>query len=282
MLKDKVCVVTGASRGVGRGIALALGALGATVYVTGRTQNPGDASLPGTIYDTAEQVTKRGGKGIALVCDHAVDSQVAQAFARIAKESGRIDILVNNAYIVPDGLVDVGPFWNKPLALVQQLEVGLRSSYVSSYYAAPLMLEYQGLIAFTSSPGSRCYMHGPAYGAGKAGVDKMAFDMAHDLRTFGVSTVSLWLGLMRTERTLEVLKAEPEKYQNTQFESVEFPGRVLAALYADPKRLERSGQTFYSAELALELGVKDIDGAQPPSYREWLGAPLAFHSAVVA
>ena len=281
MLENRICVVTGASRGVGRGIALALGELGATVYVTGRTQQEGDAPLPGTIHATAADVTARGGKGIALACDHADDKQVQAAFERIARESGHIDILVNNAFVVPDGLVEPGPFWEKPLTLTQLLNVGMRSSYVSSYYAAPLMLERAGLMVFTSSPGARCYMHGPAYGAGKAAIDKMTHDMAHDLRPAGVTAVSLWLGLMRTERTLQVLAAEPEKYQGTHFESVEFPGRVLAALYRDPERLSRSGRTYYSAELGLEYGVQDVDGGQPPSYREWLGAPVEFHPAVV-
>lgn len=281
MLENKICVVTGASRGVGRGIALALGELGATVYVTGRTQREGDALLPGTIHATAAEVTARGGKGIALPCDHADDDQVRAAFERIAQDSGHIDILVNNAFVVPDGLVDPGPFWEKPLALTQLLNVGMRSSYVSSFHAAPLMIGQGGLMVFTSSPGARCYMHGAAYGAGKAAIDKMAHDMAHDLRPFGVASVSLWLGLMRTERTLQVLSGEPDKYRGTHFESVEFPGRVLAALYRDPERINRSGQSYYCAELGLEYGVKDIDGGQPPSYREWLGAPVAFHPAVV-
>ena len=281
MLENKVCVVTGGSRGVGRGIALALGALGATVYITGRTQKEGEAMLPGTIHGAAEEITARGGRGIALACDHADDAQVAAAFERIAGDHGRIDILVNNAFIVPDRLVEPGPFWRKPLALTRMLEVGLRSSYVSSFHAAPLMIGHGGLMAFTSSPGARCYMHGPAYGAGKAGVDKMVHDMADDLRPHGVVAVSLWLGLMRTERTLQVLEAEPEKYRGTHFESVEFPGRVLAALYADPDRMNRSGGVYYLAELGREYGVRDIDGSQPPSYREWLGEPTRFSPAVV-
>lgn len=281
MLKDTICMVTGASRGVGRGIALALGELGATVYVTGRTTQTGTAPFPGTIHETAAEVTARGGQGRAVVCDHGDDAQVQAAFERVAAESGRLDLLVNNALLVPEGLVEPGPFWQKPLGLTALLDVGMRSSYVSSYYAAPLMTERGGLIAFTSSPGARCYMHGPAYGAGKAAVDKMAHDMAHDLRPYEVATVSLWLGLMNTERTRAVLEAEPDKYRNTHFESAEFPGRVLAALYQDPARMQRSGQTYYSAELAEHYGVTDIDGRQPPSYRAWLGEPVQFSTAVV-
>ncbi|WP_048307068.1 SDR family NAD(P)-dependent oxidoreductase [Halomonas sp. PR-M31] len=280
-LKDKVCVVTGASRGVGRGIALALGREGATVYVTGRTLEEGQAPLPGTVGATAEAVTQAGGQGIAVACDHADDAQVEALFQRIAAEQGQLDILVNNALTVPDALVRPGSFWEKPLDMTALLDVGLRSSYVSSYYAAPLMIKRGGLIVFTSAPGARCYMHGPAYGAGKAGVDKMAFDMAHELRPYNVATISLWLGVVATERTQAVLGAEPEKYGPVVPESVEFAGRVLTALYADSKRLERSGQVHYAAELAREYGVTDLDGSQPPSYRDALGGPVAYSAAVV-
>lgn len=280
-LKGRICVVTGASRGVGRGIALALGALGATVYVTGRTREEGAAPLPGTVGATASEVTRRGGHGIAAACDHADDAQVEALFARIGREQGRLDLLVNNALTVPEALVAPGPFWEKPPEMAALLDVGLRSSYVSSRFAAPLMLEHGGLIAFTSAPGARCYMHGPAYGAGKAGTDKMAFDMAHDLRPHGVATVSLWLGVVATERTAAVLAAEPHKYGRVVPESAEFPGRVLAALFADPGREARSGGVYYAAELARDLGVVDLDGRRPPSYRAALGGPVPFSDAVV-
>ncbi len=139
--EDRVVVVTGASRGAGKGIALALGATGATVYVTGRSQQEGDAPLPGTVYATAEEITRLGGKGVAVVCDHGDYEQVKALFERIDQEQGRLDILINNALLVPDGLTMTGPFWEKPLALQDILNVGLRSSYVSSYFAAPLLLK---------------------------------------------------------------------------------------------------------------------------------------------
>jgi NAD(P)-dependent dehydrogenase (short-subunit alcohol dehydrogenase family) len=182
----QVAVVTGASRGVGQGIALALGAAGMTVFVTGRAPEHGGSNvyghaLRGSLEDTAAAITAAGGRGIAVVCDHADDAQVQALFARVEKECGQLDLLVNNAAFIHDQLIEPGPFWEKPLDLVRILDVGLRSAYIASYYAAPLLLKRgQGLICFTSSFGAGCYMHGPAYGAQKAGCDKLAADMAID------------------------------------------------------------------------------------------------------
>ena len=193
---ERVAVVTGSSRGVGKGIAIALGASGATVYVTGRSHQGGkEHPLGGTVESTASAVTEAGGHGIAVTCDHSNDDQVRELFQRVEQEQGRLDILVNNATAVPRELAKPGPFWEKSLDLLRILDVGLRSHYVASYFAAPLMARTGGgLIVFTSSYGGRVYMHGPAYGAGKAGIDKMAMDMAVDLRDHDVASVSLWLG----------------------------------------------------------------------------------------
>lgn len=283
MLEGKICVVTGASRGVGRGVALALGAAGATVYVTGRSQKEGDAPLPGTVYKTADDVTAAGGQGVAVVCDHADDAQVAALFERVRQRHGRLDILVNCAIALPQGLTDVGPFWRKPLAMTDLFGVGMRSVYVACHHAAPLLVEAKGLVVNISSAGGRCYMHGPAYGAAKAATDKMSHDMAHDFKPFGVAVVSLWPGLVKTERTLSVCAAEPDKYGSwlDMGETPEFVGRVVQALYEDTDRMQRSGRVFYAAELALAYGVKDVDGAQPPSHRAFLGAPPEFSEAVV-
>jgi NAD(P)-dependent dehydrogenase (short-subunit alcohol dehydrogenase family) len=280
----RVIVVTGASRGAGKGIALALARPGTTIYVTGRTRHEGDAPLPGTVQATAEAVTARGGQCVPVICDHVDDAQVAALFERVRAEHGRLDILVNNVTAIPDALVAHGPFWEKPLAMQAMLDVGLRSTYVVSWHAAPLLVANgEGLIVNTSSFGARCYMHGPAYGAGKAAVDKMAHDMAHELRAHHVAAVSLWMGLLRTERTLAVLGTGDVSYAGLleRSESPEFPGRVIDALARDPQLMERSGQVLIGAELARELGVTDVDGKQPPSFRDALGAPTKFSDAVV-
>lgn len=280
----RVVVVTGASRGAGKGIALAFGATGDIVYVTGRSQKEGDAPLPGTVFATAEAITRRGGIGIPVICDHANDDDVAKLFERVQKEQGRLDILVNNAAALHDDLVQPGPFWEKSLALVDILDVGLRSSYVASWHAAKIMAaQKHGLIVNTSSPGAACYMHGPAYGAQKAGSDKMVWDMAHDLRPFNVACVSIWMGVLNTERLQLAAAGSPEQYAPflQMAESPEFTGRVIEALYRDPKLMEKSGKTLIGAEEGFVLGISDIDGKQPHSHREMLGGPLEFNPAVV-
>ena len=278
-----VAFVTGASRGAGKGIALALGATGATVYVTGRTKNDGDSELPGSIATTAKQIDERGGHGIAIACDHADDAQVEAAFAQVAAEHGRLDILVNNAFAIPDGIISRKPFWQKKLDQQMVLDVGLRSTYVSSYFAAPLLVTGGKLVVNTSSFGGTCYMHGPAYGAVKAGVDKMAHDMAEDFRPLDVAVISLWMGMLRTERTEALFTSTDHRYADLtkQAETAEFPGRIIAALAASPERMNYSGRVHVGAELAVELGVTDVDGNQPPSHRPALGNPPEYSAAVV-
>lgn len=282
--KDRVVVVTGASRGAGKGIALALGATGATVYVTGRTKHEGDAPLPGTVYATAEEITRLGGTGIAVICDHSDDEQVKALFEQVDREQGRLDILVNNALVVPEGLTLSGPFWEKPLALQDILNVGMRSTYAASYYAAPLLVKNgEGLVVNTSSFGGRCYMHGPAYGAGKAAVDKMAHDMAYDFKPYNVAVVSIWMGLLKTERSMAVFQAQPELYAEAEqtAESPQFTGLLIDALALDERLMARTGRVLVGAELAIEYNLKDIDGRQPPSHRAMFGEPTTFSDAVV-
>ena len=261
-----VAVVTGASRGAGRGIAAALSHHGWRVYATGRT------------------IAEAPAGGVAVRVDHGDDDAVAALFARIADESGRLDLLVNNAAAIHDELVDPKPFWEKPLGLGDVLDVGLRSSYVASFYAAPLLVRQgRGLIAFTSSPGSVCYMHGPAYGAQKAGVDKMVADMAVDFRGTGVSTVSIWMGILLTEKLRGAFDGHPEALARTaeHAETPEFTGHLINALYHDPKLDELSGHTVIGAELAQRYGITDEGGHRPPSHRDMMGSPRSPSTVVV-
>lgn len=277
----RVAVVTGGSRGVGRGIAIALGEHGYTVYVTGRTQQTGESPWGGTIHDTATAITAAGGKGLAVHVDHRNDEDVEALFARVRDEQGRLDILVNNAALIHQELQREAPFWEKPLAAsVDLLDVGLRSSLVASYYAAPLLVEAgRGLMVFTSAPGAVRYQYGAAYGAHKAALDKFAADMAVDFRPFGVSVVSIWMGAVLTERLQQIIDSGPEfGYLNQIAETPEFTGHVIAALASDPDVLAVSGRTLIGAEVAEEYGISDRDGRQPPSVRELMHVePVKYH-----
>lgn len=276
-MTETVAVVTGASRGAGAGIARALGSHGCTVYVTGRTQNAADtegSGLSGTIDETARAVTEAGGTGIAVRVDHGDDDQVKEFFDRVARERGRIDILVNNAALIRDEMMGRTKFWEEPLNVIDTLDVGLRSSYVATVYAAPLMLPHRsGLVVFTSSSGAVHYAFGPAYGVPKAGTDKMAADMAFDFREFGIAAVSIWMGSLLTERVRGIIASNPEKFGHIldTAETPELTGHVIWALYRDPALMEDSGQTLIGAELAVKYGIKDDGDRQPPSYRDMFG-----------
>ena len=280
---SRVVVVTGASRGAGKGIACAL-APGSTVYVTGRTAAEGTAEdgMPGSVFATAEEIDRRGGVGVPVVCDHRDDDQVKDLFERLRTDHGRLDVLVNNAFALKDAIPDAAGFWEQDLDQVRVLDVGLRSHYVTAYYAVPLMLEHGGLIVTTSAPGGRRYMVGPAYGTAHAGGDKMAHDFGVELKSYGVASVVIWMGLLRTEKALRELAENPDvlgpRYENS--ESPELTGRVIDALANDPALMERTGQVFWGAELAAAYGVTDIDGRTPVSNREWLGAPTEFAEPV--
>lgn len=289
MSQNKVALVTGASRGAGAGIARGFGEMGYTVYVTGRTVTPGDAKgwdgsvLPGTVAATAAKVTELGGKGIAVVCDHGNDADVARLFEQIRDEQGRLDVCVNNAAFIHHQLIEKKPFWDKELEAVSIIDVGLRSSYVSSWHAARIMVpQGSGLIAFTSSFGATCYMHGPAYGAQKAGIDKLAHDMGHDLAGTGVAAVSIWLGPQVTERSLIAQKTNPEQYEQmiAIAENPEFTAHILDAIDKAPNREELNGQTLIGAEIAQQLGVTDR-GEVRISHREMLGSPRPKNPAAI-
>ncbi len=283
MANPKVALVTGASRGAGKGIAIGLAQKGMTVYVTGRTKKVGKAKgwdgtpLPGTVEETAQACTEAGGKGIAVICDSADDEQVAALFKQIQDEQGRLDILVNNAAYIHHQLIEQKPFWEKELDAQKILDVGLRSAYAASWHAAKMMAEQKsGLIAMGSSFGASCYMHGPAYGAQKAGLDKLAHDMAVDLEPHNVQAVSIWMGPLLTERALIAAEVHPEQYKDfmEMAETPQFTGHILYAIATDPNAQEISGHTLIGAEVSKDrYQMTDTNGKQPPSHRGMLGSP---------
>jgi len=288
-LKDKVAVVTGASRGGGRGIALVLGEAGATVYVTGRSVRgaPTTDDLPGTIDDTAEEVTARGGVGVPVRCDHTVDAQVEALFERVKQEHDRLDILVNNAWggyerYDPDNFD--APFWEQPLwRWDKMLMVGVRSHMVTSYFAAPLMLpQRQGLIVNTTVDlGSQRNWdpfldeHGQFsvfYDTAKTAINRMAFGMAHNLYPYHIAVVALAPGWMRTEDVLRRFKTDDQNWHKVEelrdTESVEYVGRAVVALATDPNVMEKTARILTAGELAREYGFTDTDGRQPDFYND--------------
>ncbi len=268
-LAGQVALVTGASRGIGKGIAMELATAGAKVYFTGRTTTE-DPKRPGTVERSEREIREAGGDGIGLVCDHHDDAQVAEVFERIRKDDGRLDLLVNNATAEMGEMIGK-KFWELPIALWDDLiGVGLRSHYVASWHAAPMMTaQSSGLIVNVSSHGSREYLMGVCYGVGKAGVEKLTADTAKELRDFGVGVISIWPGLVKSENRLVNAETLPDgrvmlfgldlKYAETPH----FPGRGVVALASDPDRMERSGRAFWVADLARDYGFTDIDGSIP-------------------
>jgi NAD(P)-dependent dehydrogenase (short-subunit alcohol dehydrogenase family) len=279
-LAGKVAIVTGASRGIGKGIARVLGEDGMTVYVTGRTVTEGSAPWPGTVGETAEEVTRRGGKGIAVAVDHAVDEQVAALFERVRQEAGRLDLLVNNAAALPLDLFEPQPFWEKPLSNWEMIDVGVRSHFVAAWHAAKIMVpQRSGLIVAISGYVGANYNYGVLFGTGKSAADRMARDMAIELKPHDVASISLWQGLTFTERAMINLAANPamkgKSFTNPAMGCTpDYQGRVIAALASDPDIMARSGGTFISSEVGEQYGISDIDGGRPTSLRGALRPPI--------
>ena len=249
-LHGQVALVTGASRGVGRGVANALGEAGATVYATGR--RVAETSFAGSVN--------------ALTCDHTDDAAVGRVVDRIRQDQGRLDILVNSAWGGYENMVEAGqftwpaPFWDQPLwRWDAMMTAGVRAAFVASQHAARLMVPARrGLIVHLSYWAARKYIGNVLYGVAKAATDKMAGDMSVELTPHGVTVVSLYPGLVRTEA---VLAAGVFDLSNS--ESPEFIGRAVAALAADPQSLRWSGQVVVAASLGREYGFTDVDGRQP-------------------
>jgi len=268
-LEGQIALVTGASRGIGKGIAVELAAAGAKVYFTARSTRE-DPQRPGTVAATEEQIRADGGQGVGIRCDHHVDAEVAEVFDRIRTDEGRLDVLVNNATAEMGEMVGK-KFWQLPTRIWDDLiGVGLRSHYVASWHAAPLMIEGgRGLIVNVSSHGSREYLMGVSYGVGKAGVEKLTTDMAHELREHGVAVTSIWPGLCKSENRLVHAETQPDG-RVTLFgldlsyaETPHFPGRGVVALASDPDPMKRTGQAYWVADLARDYGFTDIDGSIP-------------------
>ena len=252
-LSGRVAVVTGASRGVGRGVAAALAEAGATVYATGR-------SFPQD-YFAGE------GRVVAVRCDHTDDREVERVFARVVGERGGLDVLVNSAWGGYEGMFEGGeftwprPFREQPLRRWDAMfAAGVRAAYVASAHAARAMVaRRRGLIVNISFWAARKHVGNVAYGVAKAATDKMTADMAEELRGYGVAAVSLYPGLVRTEKVMEAAAF----LDLSNSESPQFVGRAVAALAADAEVLGRSGQVLVAAALAREYGFTDVDGTRP-------------------
>lgn len=277
-LKGKVVIVTGASRGVGKGTALGLAEYGATVYTTGRTEK--DELLPDflketSIHKTAEEITKLGGVGIAQSCNHSKDEEVEALFKRVMNEQGKVDILVNNAWgggihALEDYFFN-NPFWKQPISLWDDnYTVGVRSNYVASRFAAEIMAKQKsGMIVNISFYGGRRYLNNVSYGVSKASVDRLSADMAYELKEYNVPVFSLYPGQVRTEGMIELSKYN-DSLDISKMESPQFVGRCIAYLASDDKAIKDTGKILITAEIAERYGFCDIDGKQPKSLREEL------------
>lgn len=262
-LKGKVAVVTGASRGVGKGIAIALGERGCRVFVTGRTRGDGES----TIDTTARLVTEAGGRGHAIACDHGDDAQIEALFGQIAEAAGHIDLLVNNVYKIPDPPAWGGGFWDHPISIWDdQVGIGLRAHYVASWHAAPLLFAAGpgAAIINVSSPGGLGYHFSSSYGAGKAGLDRLTADMAVELAPKGVAAVVLYPGSVSTEFVRSVSAQRGTDLSNSQ--TPLFVGRAAASLFTADDLFTRSGSIQWVEDLAEEFDLVDENGHRPPPY----------------
>jgi NAD(P)-dependent dehydrogenase (short-subunit alcohol dehydrogenase family) len=278
-LSGKVALVTGATRGIGKGIAIGLGEAGATVYITGRSleQSLAVDNIPGTLLETKLAVEKSGGICFPVKVDHSDDEQIRSLFQRIETEqNGQLDLLVNNVFAGVESLRKTNgkPFWQWEPNLWDSINhVGLRSHYVSSIFASRLMVERQrGLICTISSWGSLLPIFGTAYGVGKTACDRLAADMAIELKSYHVASISLWPGIVGTEqitRFAEEMRDHPDKmsFGDYNWETPLLTGRVIAALANEPKIMRQTGKVHIVAELAEKYNLVDEDGKRPVSLR---------------
>ena len=268
-LRGRIALVTGGSRGVGKGVAVGLAEAGATVIVTARTRVSGTSEWPGSLDETLEVIRQNGGKGLGLLCDHSDDTSVKDVFDRIRTDFGRLDVLVNNVFGAPNIMPVNVPFWKLPVSLWDMMHtVGLRSHFVASQFAVPLMLpQKSGLIVNTSSGGGIRYTFNVPFGVQKSGVDRLARDMAHELKPYGITAASIWPGYIKSEK----LAAQPDRVPPAlakliadRGETPVFVGRAVAALAAAPNVIAKTGTILLASELATEYGFTDVDGKVPP------------------
>lgn len=269
-LQGKVCVVTGASRGGGRGIAHVLGEEGATVYVTGRSVRGHLAvsDIPHSVEETAAEVSARGGVGIPVRCDHTDDAAVEALFGQVRAEQGRLDVLVCNAwggYMPYAEHMEWGhhPFWEQSMQRWDGMfTAGLRAHLVTCRFGLPVMLpQRNGLVVLTTFTQGRRYLGNIFYDVAKNAVCRMARGLAEELANYEIAVVALSPGWMLVERMTGL-----SEQARAQTESVEYIGRAVAALAADPAAIRRSGHTYAVGDLAREYGFSDIDGRQPTAY----------------
>jgi dehydrogenase/reductase SDR family protein 1 len=268
-LKGKVALVTGASRGIGKGIALSLAEAGAKVYITGRTVSEGKSAscLSGTIHQTAKEVISLGGECIAIQCDHLSDPAVEAVFKQISEENKQLNILVNNVWGGYEHFTDGTEFWNEkgfwtlPISRWDSMfQSGIRAHYIASVFATPLLIQQENaLIINISFFAAQRNDKGVAYCVAKAASDHMISCMAEELREHKVAAVSLYPGLVRTESVMK--SAEHLDLSNS--ESPQFVGRAVVALASDADIMDKSGRVLIAAELAQQFGFTDIDGTQP-------------------
>lgn len=264
-LHGKVAVVTGATRGIGRGTAIALADLGATVYVTGRTSGDGEY----TIERTAALVDEHGGTGVPVQVDHGDDAQIAALFERVKADHGRLDILVNNVYKIPNPPAWGGGFWDHPVSIWDdQVGIGLRAHYVASWHAAPLLFEAApgSMIFNVSSPGGQSYHFSSSYGAGKAGLDRLGADMALELAPKGVSCCTIYPGSVSTEFIVSARGATPLEMDTAQTPLA--VGRCIAALATSDDLMSRTGTIQWVEDVGAEFGIVDEYGRPPAPYQK--------------
>jgi dehydrogenase/reductase SDR family protein 1 len=258
---EAVAVVTGGTRGIGRGCAVELAEAVGVVYVTGRTQREAGSGLPGSLATTVAEIERNGGRAVSVRCDHANDAEVAALFDRVEHEHGRLDVLVNNAFGVPEHIDPRVPFWETPVSdWDAMIDVGTRSAYVATHHAARRMIAAgRGLIVNISSAGAVRFFHHLVYGIGKAALDRFTKDAARPLAAHGVTIISIWPYLVRTERVERMVGIDL-----AATESPRFVGRGIVALARDPEVMRWTGRAVTSHDLAVSYGFVDLDGSLPP------------------